>query len=309
MIGVMSGTAAHASTRSARGRRRPGRPGAPDLVRTVAVLALTVLLAQCAASSTPERATPPSPTHLGFDYQIGGDYPPPPGVRVVSRDWFSGRPLTGGYSVCYVNAFQTQADEAGVDRPDARSNWPGDLVLRRLGDDPHWGGEYLVDISTAAKRQRAARWVEPMIDRCARKGFDAVELDNLDSWTRFDDTPLAASVPFGPTEATAFATELATMAHARGLAVAQKNTRELLGRRQAIGFDFAVVEECGQQSEPGDDECQAFARAYRDHVLAIEYTAAAFERACTSIGDRASVVRRDVDVSTPGSPDYVYAHC
>ncbi len=34
-----------------------------------------------------------------------------------------------------------------------------------------------------------------MIDGCARKGFDAVEFDNLDSWTRFDGTPLAKRCP------------------------------------------------------------------------------------------------------------------
>ncbi len=96
------------------------------------------------------------PTDAGFDYQIGGDYPLPAGVSVVSRDWFSGRPADGAYSVCYVNAFQTQADESGTDRPDEQSNWPRNLVLTKLGDDPNWGGEYLVDVSTAAKRRSAA---------------------------------------------------------------------------------------------------------------------------------------------------------
>src|SRR3712207_7631903 len=43
------------------------------------------------------------------------------------------------YAVCYVNAFQTQDDEAGAERPDERSAWPRDLVLRGLGDDPEWG--------------------------------------------------------------------------------------------------------------------------------------------------------------------------
>ena len=91
----------------------------------------------------------PPPADAGFDYQIGGDYPPPAGVTVVSRDWFAGAPLADpAYSICYVNAFQTQADEPGVDRPDERSNWPA-AGPQRLGDDPNWGGEYLVDISTA----------------------------------------------------------------------------------------------------------------------------------------------------------------
>ena len=75
----------------------------------------------------------------------------------MSRDWFLGEPLADGYSICYVNAFQTQSDEDGVDRPDERSNWPAELVLSELGDDPNWGGEYLVDISTDANRRRGPR--------------------------------------------------------------------------------------------------------------------------------------------------------
>ena len=103
----------------------------------------------------------PPPANARFDYQIGDPYPPPRGVRVVSRDWAEGKPPRHGYAVCYVNAFQTQ--------PDAQ--WPADLVLRELGDDPNWGGEYLLDISTRAKRRRIAALLQPMIETCARKGF------------------------------------------------------------------------------------------------------------------------------------------
>lgn len=79
----------------------------------------------------------------------------------------------GTYSICYLNPFRTQADEDGAQRPDERSAWPADLVLSELGDDPGWGGEYLVDISTAAERQRAAARVEQMTDACAAECFDA----------------------------------------------------------------------------------------------------------------------------------------
>ena len=147
--------------------------------------------------------------NAGFDYQIGGNYPLPAGVTVVSRDWFSGGAADDpAYSICYVNAFQTQADKAGVDRRDQRSNWPRRLVLSQLGDDPRWGGEYLVDISSAKLRRLAAHWVRPMVETCARNGFEAVEYDNLDSWTRFDGTPLAKRVPFGKRQALAYARRL-----------------------------------------------------------------------------------------------------
>jgi hypothetical protein len=44
-----------------------------------------------------------------------------------------------------------------------------------------------------------------MVDACAAKGFQAVEFDNLDSWTRFDGTDLEGQVPFGRDEAVAYA--------------------------------------------------------------------------------------------------------
>ena len=129
------------------------------------------------------------------------------------------------YSICYVNAFQTQANEPGTDRPDERSNWPRKLILSKLGDDPNWGGEYLVDVRSGKKRKRAARWVQQMIDGCAEKGFDAVEYDNLDSWTRFDGTPLAKKVPFGKKQALAYARLLAERAHAAGWRSARRTPR------------------------------------------------------------------------------------
>jgi hypothetical protein len=248
----------------------------------------------------------PPPADARFDYQIGEPYPPPRGVRVVSRDWFDGRPPRHGYAICYVNAFQTQDDQAGVARPDERSAWPADLVLSDLGDDPNWGGEFLVDISTPARRGRAAAWIQPMIEACAEKGFDAVEYDNLDSWTRFDGTPRERDVPFGKPAAIAYAELLAGRAHALGLAVAQKNTVELTRRqaRRRIGFDFAIAEECGRYRE-----CGGYRRVYGDRVIAIEYRRRDFRVACRAVGRRISVVLRDRNVTAPGSRTYRYDSC
>ena len=262
--------------------------------------------AMLAALLAVAAAIAPLPANVQWDYQIGGDYPPPSGAGVVVRDWFAGAPEPGAYSVCYVNAFQTQDDEAGVARPDERSAWPRGLVLRGLGSDPNWGGEYLVDLRSAAKRRRAARWVAPMLRRCAEQGFAAVELDNLDSWTRFDGTPLAGRVPFGRRAAVDYAARLTRRAHALGLAVAQKNTvqltrREALGR---IGFDFALAEECGRYRE-----CAGYRRLYSDRVLAVEYRPRDFERACDAVGDSIAVILRDRRVSRRGTARYRYAAC
>ena len=248
----------------------------------------------------------PPPANAGFDYQIGGHYPLPDGVTVVSRDWFASPAAADPvYSVCYVNAFQTQANEPGVDRPDERSNWPKSLVLDRLGDDPNWGGEYLVDVSTARKRKRAARWVGQMTDGCAEKGYEAVEYDNLDSWTRFDGTPLARKVPFGKADALAFAKRIAKRAHARGLAVGQKNTADVTSNQaEKAGFDFAIAEECARYRE-----CRRYRRVHGDHVIVIEYRRKDFNRACDTVGEDLSVVLRDRLVRKPGAPKYKYDAC
>lgn len=244
--------------------------------------------------------------NVAFDYQIGQPYALPSGVGVVSRDWFDGTPAANAYNVCYVNAFQTQDDDPFVDRIDEQSNWPQQLVLYSLGDDPNWGGEYLIDISTASKRNIATGWVTQMLQGCADKGFDAVEFDNLDSWTRFDGTPIADQVPFGKIEALVYARKITEAAHDRGLAVAQKNTASFTANQALnyVGFDFAVVESCGVYNE-----CEVFTGIYGDKVVAIEYSNSGFAAACAAVGNEISVVRRDVSVTAPGSSTYVFDEC
>ncbi|WP_043670197.1 endo alpha-1,4 polygalactosaminidase [Streptomyces xylophagus] len=242
-------------------------------------------------STSPSRSAPGTvrlpPRHADFDYQIGGAYPPPAGVRIVSRDR-TASPAPGLYNICYVNAFQAQ--------PDGRASWPADLLLRdtngKVVVDEDWG-EALLDIGTAAKRERVAARVDRWIDGCAAKGFDAVEPDNYDSYTRSHHLLTA-------NDATAFITLLSRHAHARRLAIAQKNTVELAGLRKRTGLDFAVAEECAEY-----DECGAYAKAFDDRVIVIEYSDSGLRKARSGFGTRLSIVRRDVDVSTPGSAGYV----
>ncbi len=178
-------------------------------------------------------------------------------------------------------------------------------MLNELGDDPHWGGEYLIDIRNARKRERAADWVDQMIEGCASKGFDAVEYDNLDSWTRFDGTPLADDVPFGKPEALAYARKLTGRAHRLGLAVGQKNTADITrAQSDRVGFDFAIAEECSRYNE-----CNRYRSVHGNRVIEIEYRREDFDKGCRTVGDKISVVLRDRLVTKPGSPRYVYDSC
>ena len=273
------------------------------MVRVSLAMLCTLLVALPAAA---DWTLPPA--NGKFDYQIGGDYTLPPDVKVVSRDWFAGTAPTSAYGICYVNAYQTQANEPDVDRPDEKDNWPADLVLTALGDDPNWDGEYLIDLSTPEKRTAAAAWVKPMTQACADKGFKAVEFDNLDSWTRFQDSPVASQPPFGRAEAVAYATLLVADAHAAGLAAAQKNTAELSAAeaRTQIGFDFAIAEECGRWKE-----CGRYRANYGNLVYVIEYRMKDFKKDCKSkkLRKRLSIVLRDINVTQPGSGTYVYRAC
>jgi hypothetical protein len=257
----------------------------------VLAIAAAVLVGRGSADAA-SVALPPA--NAKFDYQLGGAYKPPAGVTVVSRDR-NDSPAAGLYNICYVNAFQTQTDDA---------NWwirnHNDLLLKDSGGDYVIDGawdEMLLDVRTSAKRDELASIVGGWIDGCAAKGFKAVEPDNLDSWTRSDGLMTRS-------QALSFAKLLIARAHAKGLAIAQKNTSDLGSAGKNAGFDFAVAEECGQF-----DECDSYTGPFGNHVIVVEYSKAAFTKTCRQFGDQLSVVRRDRNVSTPGSGGYVFAAC
>lgn len=179
-----------------------------------------------------------------------------------------------------MNAFQAQ--------PGAEGDWASDLLLRdsagKVVYDEDWG-EALLDVGTDAKRKRIADKIGALIDSCHTKGFQAVEPDNYDSYTRSGNRLTANN-------AQAFIKLLSARAHADGLAIAQKNTSELAANRTANGLDFAVAEECGTY-----DECGDYTSAFGSNVIVIEYTDSGRSKACRSWGSTLSIVQRDVDVS------------
>lgn len=232
-----------------------------------------------------------------FEYQIGGPSVPDPGTAVVSRDWHD-QPAAGLYSICYINAFQVQPEELAAWKRSRRG-----LLLRvrgRLVVDGNWN-EVLVDTRTARKRTRLARITATAIASCAAKGFQAVEFDNLDSFTRS-----RGRIRVGHN--IDLARRLVAIARGHGLAAAQKNTVELGARgRDVIGFDFAIAEECQVY-----DECDAYRGVYGSNVIEVEYTdngMAAFNRACALRGGEISILLRDRGVVPRGDPDYVSRWC
>ena len=244
------------------------------------------------------------PTEGVFDYQLGGAYDSvevdgdAASIDVVVRD-ATAEPLEDAYSICYVNGFQTQPGDDDL--------WGDELLLRDSeGDaviDPDWPDESVLDPSTEQQRAGILAVIGPVIAGCADDGYDAVEIDNLDTWTRFPQIDEAG--------AHALARAYVDRAHRAGLAIAQKNAAEIADVAHTdLGFDFAVAEECAVW-----DECGAYRDVYGEHVLQIEYPDALFEAGLTfdnacDAGDRAPLtIQRDRDLVAAGGDDYLYEAC
>ncbi|GAB3288427.1 endo alpha-1,4 polygalactosaminidase [Pseudoclavibacter terrae] len=291
---------------------RISRARAVALVAGVASLA-SVALAGCASDgltsgesgSEVNAGVALPPTSGTFDYQLGEPYAIDGGIDVVARD-STAAPEPGAYSICYVNGFQTQPGEA-----EAWLGERGGLLLRDASGepviDPDWPDEYILDPSTSRQRDGILAEIEPVITGCAEAGFDAVEVDNLDTFTRFG--------AIDETGALELARAYVDVAHASGLAIGQKNSAELADRgRDELGFDFAVTEECSAYAE-----CGTYSAAYGEQVLQIEYLdnlpaagAAAVISTDAVCGDpdRAPLtIIRDRDLVGVGAEGYFYQQC
>ncbi|MGY1808031.1 endo alpha-1,4 polygalactosaminidase [Blastococcus sp. SYSU D00669] len=64
-----------------------------------------------------------------------------------------------------------------------------------------------------------------------------------------------------------------------------------------LGFDFAITEDCA-----AFDECDLYAAAY-DVVLDVGYGP------CDAAPEQVRVLRRDLALTTPGTPGYVFEEC
>ncbi|AXK74471.1 hypothetical protein DXK33_04435 [Mycolicibacterium neoaurum] len=262
---------------------------------------LAVAVSSLAVSTTvvgPHASAAPAalpPTTGGFDYQLGGASDVP-ALAVVVRD-STAQPLAGAYNICYLNGFQTQP---GAD-------WSGDRGSALLRDesgtpvaDADWPDEYILDPSTPSQRTTILQVLTPGLNRCAANGFDAVEIDNLDTFTRFPAIERAGAMEL--------ARSYIALAHGRGLAIGQKNAAELAGiGRGQLGFDFAVTEECAAY-----DECNAYTGPYGPHVLQIEYVdnlPAPFAAVCAAPDRAPLTILRDRDLTPPGAAGHVYQQC
>jgi hypothetical protein len=280
---------------------RAGRP----LLLAVALLAAALLAAALPASAGASAATPaaherdafaacragaeepgrwrPAPTTAPWQWQLQGRIDTAVPACVYELDAFETpkrvvRALhrRGANAICYVDVGSWESY-----RPDAAAFPPS--VLGREYDgypDERW-----LDV------RRFHRFAKPLQRRfgiCARKGFDAVEPDNVAGWEPENRTGFAIT----RADQLRFNRWVARQVHRRGMAVALKND----GRqaRQLVGaFDFAVVEECFQYEECG------YYRTFVRHgkaVFAAEYELAPSEFCGSAKAIGFSAIRKSYDL-------------
>ena len=146
--------------------------------------------------------------------------------------------LTHPRTICYL-------DLAWEDyRPDGSPSRAGKFPAATLGrvyygyPEERWVDFRQLDALKPMLRER--------IDMCARKGFDAVELDDIDSF----DPPRTTGFYLTPGDAQNYLAFAFNLIHARGMTALWKNSPALVrwGARYADG---AVVEECFVYHECG----------------------------------------------------------
>ncbi|WP_027347168.1 endo alpha-1,4 polygalactosaminidase [Hamadaea tsunoensis] len=136
-------------------------------------------------------------------------------------------------AVCYLSAgtYENWRSDAG--------QFPAAI----LGKSNGWPGEKWLDVRDVQKAGSALRTImDARLDMCRQKGFDMVELDNVDGYTNKTGFPLTAA------DQLYFNALLANDSHARGLSVLQKNDNEQIPQLVAY-FDGALNEQCNQYSE------------------------------------------------------------
>ncbi|MGR8010994.1 endo alpha-1,4 polygalactosaminidase [Streptomyces hypolithicus] len=210
--------------------------------RALLLLLPLLLLAACTGDpDTPDDREPPGPRWLpepglAWQWQLSGRLDPTVDVPVYDIDGFDHPPSAvaglhreGRKVICYLS---TGAWEEF--RPDA-GKYPKSVLGRGNG----WKGERWLDI-------RRTDILEPLmaerLDMCRKKGFDAVEPDNMDGYRNRTGFPLTAA------DQLRYNRLIARLAHARGMSVGLKNDLDQIP--ELVGdFDFAVNEQCAEYEE------------------------------------------------------------
>lgn len=174
-----------------------------------------------------------------WQWQLQGKLDPTVPAAVFDVDGFETTPAQvrdlhrrGKEVICYLDVGSWESY-----RPD-RDRFPAAVIGRRYEGFPD---ERWLDVSRFSLFRAP---LEARIAMCARKGFDAVEPDNLAGFENRTGFAISAAAQLR------FNRWIATQVHRRGLEVALKND-PLQVRQLLASFDFAIVESCFEFDECG----------------------------------------------------------
>jgi hypothetical protein len=273
----------------------------PSLVLFLLAISTTLAFSACVPKPTPEPAVPskensPQPTRRVESVETMPSSPesapvpsaiPTPEPSPTRVTWWQPKPgltwqweLTDSAVDTSITAdvydIDLYADQAIIDKLHAKGakvicyisvgsweDWRPDKDLfppEVLGKNYEgWPGEKWLDIRQI---DQLAPIMRARFDLCKAKGFDAIEPDNMEVVGNQTGFPLTAAAQLK------YALWLAEEAHARGLAIGQKNapdqTQELVGI-----YDFAITEDCFAYGWCGD--MKPYLEAGKA-VFAAEYT-------------------------------------
>ncbi|RCK40708.1 hypothetical protein TH24_08310 [Thalassospira xiamenensis] len=174
---------------------------------------------------------PDGPLH----WQLQGDIDVSGNIRVIDSDLFETTAeqvwewrAAGIFPICYINV--GAVEEWNEDY----AQFPKDVI-----GNPYWGweGENWLDIS---RFEQFAHIMEARFDLCRGKGFLAIEPDNIDAYEA-DTTNKKTGFNLTRSDQVRYIGWLIEQAHARGLAIGQKNAAELVPDL-IDRMDFALLE-------------------------------------------------------------------
>jgi hypothetical protein len=210
-------------------------------MKSTVIAAIALAVALLGASPARAERWQPRPTTAPWQWQLQGRIDTSVKAGVYEVDGFETPHATvaelhrlGRRVICYLDIGAWESY-----RPDAGS-YPAVVLGDRYSGypDERWLDIRRIDLLAPILRKR--------FDICRRKGFDAVEADNVAGYENGTGFPLSGH------DQLRFNRWVAREVHHRGMSVALKNDPDQV--KTLVGnFDFAVVEECFDY-----DECDRF---------------------------------------------------
>lgn len=250
-------------------------------MRHFAAALLTTLATAFLLAPTAVARWQPQPTTAAWQWQLQGKIDTSIDAGVYEVDGFEVPARTvarlhrlGRKAICYLDVGSWESY-----RPDA-GRFPKSVLGRAYEGypDERWLDIRQIDLLAPILRQR--------FGLCRRKGFDAVEPDNVAGF----ENP--TGFPLSPGDQLRFNRWVAREVHRRGMAVALKNDPTQV-RQLLASFDFAVVEECFAYEECG--RFSPFVEAGK-RVFVAEYEKPLAAICAQAEGLRFSAIRKNADL-------------